>query len=271
MRGRSGRRSMPPSSGAGFLAGCVATALVVFRARSWRSLRILPLPLGVLSTTLLRRHAHPSRPLPLAPHRRGDGSSCTPSCRARDRVLAPAGGRRRAGALREPAANGAAGLVRRAGVGAGGRGRRAVRRAGRAGRALAVADHPPPRPRRRRLVPALRQRAADRRRVGAPVLRTTPVDARRIRPLEGQQAHCCPVAPAVATQRRSPPGKSPTALGSCSAPDRIRTCDLRFRRTRGATIWLYRAKTNAQGRQKLARNSPIFLFDAAPSPIDTDE
>jgi hypothetical protein len=53
MRGRSGRRSMPPSSGAGFLAGCVATALVVFRARSWRSLRILPLPLGVLATTLL--------------------------------------------------------------------------------------------------------------------------------------------------------------------------------------------------------------------------
>ena len=39
--------------GAGFLAGCVATALVVFRARSWRSLRILPLPLGVLATTLL--------------------------------------------------------------------------------------------------------------------------------------------------------------------------------------------------------------------------
>lgn len=39
--------------GAGFPAGCVATALVVFRARSWRSLRILPLPLGVLATTLL--------------------------------------------------------------------------------------------------------------------------------------------------------------------------------------------------------------------------
>jgi hypothetical protein len=31
----------------------VATALVVFRERSWRSLRILPLPLGVLATTLL--------------------------------------------------------------------------------------------------------------------------------------------------------------------------------------------------------------------------
>jgi hypothetical protein len=39
--------------GAGYLAGTVATALVVFRARSWRSLRILPLPLAVLSVTLL--------------------------------------------------------------------------------------------------------------------------------------------------------------------------------------------------------------------------
>ncbi len=39
--------------GAGFLAGTVATALVVFRARSWRSLRVLPLPLAVLATTVL--------------------------------------------------------------------------------------------------------------------------------------------------------------------------------------------------------------------------
>src|SRR5215218_510729 len=56
------------------------------------------------------------------------------------------------------------------------------------------------------------------------VLRTAPVDARRIRPLEGQLAHCCPVAPAVATQRRSPPaGKPLQHRDSCSAPDRIRT------------------------------------------------
>jgi hypothetical protein len=39
--------------GAGYLAGTVATALVVFATRSWRSLRMLPLPLVVLSTGLL--------------------------------------------------------------------------------------------------------------------------------------------------------------------------------------------------------------------------
>jgi hypothetical protein len=39
--------------GAGYLAGTVATALVVFGARSWRSLRILPLPLVVLSVGLM--------------------------------------------------------------------------------------------------------------------------------------------------------------------------------------------------------------------------
>jgi hypothetical protein len=39
--------------GAGYLAGTVATALVVFAARSWRSLRMLPLPLVVLSVGLL--------------------------------------------------------------------------------------------------------------------------------------------------------------------------------------------------------------------------
>ena len=39
--------------GAGYLAGTVATALVVFATRSWRSLRVLPLPLVVLSIGLL--------------------------------------------------------------------------------------------------------------------------------------------------------------------------------------------------------------------------
>jgi hypothetical protein len=39
--------------GAGYLAGTVATALVVFATRSWRSLRVLPLPLVVLSLGLL--------------------------------------------------------------------------------------------------------------------------------------------------------------------------------------------------------------------------
>ncbi len=39
--------------GAGYLAGTVATALVVFAARSWRSLRVLPLPLVVLAVGLL--------------------------------------------------------------------------------------------------------------------------------------------------------------------------------------------------------------------------
>jgi hypothetical protein len=39
--------------GAGYLAGTVATALVVFATSSWRSLRVLPLPLVVLSLGLL--------------------------------------------------------------------------------------------------------------------------------------------------------------------------------------------------------------------------
>ena len=39
--------------GAGYLAGTVATALVVFFTRSWRSLRLLPLALVVLSVGLL--------------------------------------------------------------------------------------------------------------------------------------------------------------------------------------------------------------------------
>jgi hypothetical protein len=39
--------------GAGYLAGTVATGLVVFRATAWRSLRMLALPLGVLAVVLL--------------------------------------------------------------------------------------------------------------------------------------------------------------------------------------------------------------------------
>jgi hypothetical protein len=39
--------------GAGFLAGTVATALVVFATRRWRSLRVLALPLVVLAVLLL--------------------------------------------------------------------------------------------------------------------------------------------------------------------------------------------------------------------------
>lgn len=39
--------------GAGYLAGCVATGLVVFSASSWRSLRVLPLALAVLAVTVL--------------------------------------------------------------------------------------------------------------------------------------------------------------------------------------------------------------------------
>jgi hypothetical protein len=39
--------------GAGYLAGTVATGLVVFATRSWRSLRVLPLPLVVLAVGLL--------------------------------------------------------------------------------------------------------------------------------------------------------------------------------------------------------------------------
>ena len=39
--------------GAGYLAGTVATALVAFRASQWRSLRVLPVPLVVLSLAML--------------------------------------------------------------------------------------------------------------------------------------------------------------------------------------------------------------------------
>src|SRR3954452_11027489 len=39
--------------GAGYLAGTLATALVMWGTSRWRSLRILPLPLVVLSVTLL--------------------------------------------------------------------------------------------------------------------------------------------------------------------------------------------------------------------------
>src|SRR5918994_7475437 len=74
------------------------------------------------------------------------------------------------------------------------------------------------------------------------VLQPTPVAARRIGPLEGQLAHCCPVAPAVATQRRSPPASNPLQHWvSRSAPERIRTSDLRFRRPT-----LYPAELRAQ-------------------------
>ena len=42
-------------------------------------------------------------------------------------------------------------------------------------------------------------------------LRSRPgeMPAHRVAPLEGQPAHCCPVAPGVATQRRSPPPANP--------------------------------------------------------------
>jgi hypothetical protein len=43
----------PAFMGAGYLAGCVATALVACVARSWRSLRMLALPLLVLAMTML--------------------------------------------------------------------------------------------------------------------------------------------------------------------------------------------------------------------------
>lgn len=47
----------PPATaafmGAGYIAGAVATALVTFRVTVWRSLRVMPWPLGVLSVMLL--------------------------------------------------------------------------------------------------------------------------------------------------------------------------------------------------------------------------
>jgi len=73
---------------------------------------------------------------------------------------------------------------------------------------------------------------------------TTPVDARRIRPLEGQLAHCCPVAPGVATQRRSPPAAHPLQHWNSRA------------RPRGfEPLTFGSVESMVIGRQKLARNS----------------
>jgi hypothetical protein len=66
--------------GAGFLAGCVATALVVFRARSWRSPRD-PAAAAAARHHPARRHSSIETASYGTTHRRGDGSSCTPSCR----------------------------------------------------------------------------------------------------------------------------------------------------------------------------------------------
>jgi hypothetical protein len=47
----------PPTTaafmGAGYIAGAVATALVAFRVTVWRSLRVMPWPLGVLSVAMI--------------------------------------------------------------------------------------------------------------------------------------------------------------------------------------------------------------------------
>ena len=83
---------------------------------------------------------------------------------------------------------------------------------------------------------------------------TTPVDTRHIGPLQGQLAHCCPVAPAVATQPRSPAAAKPLQhRDSQSAPERIRTSDLRFR-SRRLRREFGSSKPNSRGR--VARKSP---------------
>ena len=89
------------------------------------------------------------------------------------------------------------------------------------------------------------------------VLQTTPVNARRIGPLEGQLAHRSPVAPGVATQRRSPPAGNPLQHWDFqSAPGRIRTSDLRLRSRRVRPGF---GSIGPSMLRKLAKNSPETL------------
>jgi hypothetical protein len=81
-----------------------------------------------------------------------------------------------------------------------------------------------------------RRRCASRRRPSlerperAPAGFAGPTDPRHLGRLEGQPAHCCPVAPGVATTGHSPTAENPLRHWDLqSAPDRIRTSDLRFR------------------------------------------
>jgi hypothetical protein len=101
--------------------------------------------------------------------------------------------------------------------------------------------------------------------------RTTAVHAGDPRPLQGQRGRCCPVASSVATPGRSRTAGIPLRYGEFeSAPERIRTSDLRFRRpTAGRLRWLRGAKSQTPTRQKLARKSKMRRVPAselAPAP-----
>jgi hypothetical protein len=89
MRRRSGRRSMPPSSGPGFSRAAWPPRWSSSGRGHGARRAILPLPLP-LATTLLGA-THPSRPLPMALHTDvGMARRVRRRAGARDRVLAPA-------------------------------------------------------------------------------------------------------------------------------------------------------------------------------------
>jgi len=80
--------------------------------------------------------------------------------------------------------------------------------------------------------------------------------SRYVGQLEWQHHRCCSVATSVATFRRSPSGrKSPTGLDSGSAPERIRTSDLRFRsRGLGGHIGSSKPKSVPRGANTAPEN-----------------
>ena len=71
--------------GAGFLAGTLATGLVLWRATRWRSFSLLPPALWVLATTCSRRRSSTRIASSGTTRPRGCGRSSTPACRWRSR------------------------------------------------------------------------------------------------------------------------------------------------------------------------------------------
>ena len=88
--------------GAGFLAGTLATGLVLATATRWRTFSTLPIALWVLATHAARGDDHPPGPLQVATtRRRGCGRSSTPASRSPCRSSS-----RASGAVADPRAGG---------------------------------------------------------------------------------------------------------------------------------------------------------------------
>ena len=209
--------------GAGYLAGTVATALVVFGTRWWRSLRVLPLALAVLSVTLLAAtliHSDRFRwdyaptwiwvavyagvPFALAYLWWEQERAALPEPPADPRAVRRAHGLR--GARRARA-----------------RGRRAaVRAAGRRRRPLAVAADAAAGTRHGRLVPADRYRADELRgqSCGARTRRSSPTPPCSRGAACCSDSWCCTATTSPARARRSSRGCSARSRSSASPPGR---------------------------------------------------